>query len=319
MKSFNQVRAFFITKENEKEILNRRRALLFITFLFSLGVAIILVFGDEKDSSVIIETIEPIKVSIGEMDSQPMSGTVSGLLHSSQRKEQEKLARSAPRRERPRLVTQVEYRAPQVIKRKVEEGLSHGLPLGTNLVGKLLTTIDTRETNQLYKVLLPYGGRDKNGGEVPKNTILFGKVNYPGKGKKVFIQFSKALLPNGREVGLNAQALNSKDYSPGLVGEYHGRTTERIVSTLGLTMVSAMTDTLTEREAIGGGIGNGAFMAMEATPKATAKNALLQGVSRVSEMEAQRRAQDLSDQQEFVTVPAGQELIVNLVATYYGD
>lgn len=319
MKGLNQVRSFFIKKENEKEVLNRKRTFLFVAFLISLGVLVVLVFGSENDSSVIIETIEPIKVNVEEKEHPQASGTISGLLHSSQRKEQEKLARSAPRQERPRLVTQVEYRAPQVIKRKVEEGLSHGLPLGTNLVGKLLTTIDTRETNQLYKVLLPYGGRDKNGGEVPKNTILFGKVNYPGKGKKVFIHFSKALLPNGREVNLNAQALNSKDYSPGLFGEFHGRTTERIVSTLGLTMVSAMTDTLTEREAIGSGVGNGAFMAMEATPKATAKNALLQGVSRVSEMEAQRRAQDLSDQQEFVTVPAGQELIVNLVATYYGD
>ena len=61
-----------------------------------------------------------------------------------------------------------------------------------------------------------------------KNTVLFGTVNYPKKGQKVFIQFSKALLPDGREVELKAQALNAKDYSPGLEGKLHSGTTARV-------------------------------------------------------------------------------------------
>ena len=223
------------------------------------------------------------------------------------------------RRPAPRYVKDVEYKAPQVIERKGPDGFAKGLPLGTNLVGKLLTAIDTREAGQLYKVLLPYGGKDKNGGSLPKNSIAFGKISYPGKGEKVFIQFTKALLPDGREVKMKAQALNSKNYSPGLTGDFHGKRTERIVATLGLTMVSAMSDTLTEREALGGPAGQGGMVATEVTPKATAKNALYQGISKVSEMEAGRQASELGNQQEYVTIPAGKEMVVNLVSTYYGQ
>lgn len=317
-KFLHLVRSFFFKKENGKEVLNRQRTLLSCGFFLSLGVFVVIFFGPENDSSVILETSEPIKSERIENPPPELSGTVSGLLNTSRRKELEQQSRKTPPPERSRYVQNIEYKAIQVIERKGADSLSHGLPVGSNMVGKLLTTIDTRETNQLYKVLLPYGGQDRNGGDIPKNTILFGKVSYPGKGKKIFIKFSKALLPDGQEVELNAQALDSKEYSPGLLGQFHGRTMERVASTLGLTMASVMTDTLTEREAIGGGVSNGGIMAMEATPKATAKNALLQGLSKVSEMEAQRQANELANQQEYVTVPAGQEMIVNLVSTYYG-
>ncbi|MEZ4744002.1 MAG: TrbI/VirB10 family protein [Bdellovibrionota bacterium] len=147
---------------------------------------------------------------------------------------------------------------------------------------------------------------------IPKNSIVFGTAKYSGKGQKVFLQLSKLLLPDGKEVKLIAQALNSYDYSPGIEGEFHGKATERIVSTLGLSMVSAMTETLTEREVLGKG------EVTEARPKATMKNALYQGVSKASEMEAQRQASEMNQDPEFVTIPAGQELIINLLETYYG-
>lgn len=317
------VRSFFIKKDGEKDVLDRKRVFICIGLLVGIGSMSVIFFGENNDSSVIAQSSTPIEhdqAKKGDSSSKDLqaSNKVNGLLNSSE-SIGEKPNNRNQRRVFPRRTLNIEYKATQVIERKGPSGLSKGLPLGTNLIGKLLTSIDTRETGQYYKVLLPYGGKGKNGGSLPKNTIAFGKISYSGKGKKVFISFTKALLPDGREVKMKAQALNSKSYSPGLVGDFHGKRTERIVSTLGLTMVSAMTDTLTEREALGGQPGSGGMVATELTPKATAKNALYQGISKVSEMEAQRQASELGNQQEYVTIPAGTELIVSLVSTYYGD
>ncbi|MCB0368644.1 MAG: hypothetical protein KDD45_04150 [Bdellovibrionales bacterium] len=308
-------------KEGEKEVLNRKRLFLGLGLIIGLGAMVVILFGSSKDTSVIVNSTEPIKMEATgnqALTSQPIedSKKVNGMLNASAQIVQSQSSKKHSNLNH-RYVKKIEYKAVQVIERKGVDGLEAGLPLGTNLVGKLLTSIDTREMDQLYKVLLPYGGRDKNGGSLPANTIIFGKINYPGKGEKVFIQFSQALLPGGKEVELKAQALNSKDYSPGLIGEYHGKRTERIAATLGLSMVSAMTDTLTERETLGSGSSNNGTIAMEATPKATARNAFYQGVSKASEMEAQRQASELGNELEYVTVPAGQEMIVNLVSTYY--
>lgn len=203
------------------------------------------------------------------------------------------------------------YRAPLVVEREGVELIGgESLPIGTNLKGQLLTAIDTRETKQLYKVLLPEGGGDLRGGFISRGSLLFGHISYPGRGRKVFMSFSKALLPEGREVPIMAQALNAKDLSPGLVGDFHGKAKERVASTLGLTMLSAMTDTLTQKK--------GSGFHRDLTPKATLKNAFYQGVSQASEMEAKRQADQLANQPEYVTLPAGTEMIVNLLETYRG-
>ncbi|MDX1470829.1 MAG: hypothetical protein R3213_04980, partial [Flavobacteriaceae bacterium] len=88
--------------------------------------------------------------------------------------------------------------------------------------------------------------------------------------------------------------------------DYHGTATVRIATTLGLSMVSGMTEVLTEKQALGE---SGAV-----TPKATMKNAFYHGVSKVSEMEANRQAGELSNEKAYVTVDAGSDLIVSLIA-----
>lgn len=312
MRFLTKVRRFFVKQDGEKDVLNKKRAFLFLNLSVGIAICFILIFGSTEDSSVVIESMGPIEKEKREQSSskKTTSKKVAGLLNSSKEKEDDE-AQNAHSRGHGRYIKNIEYKAPQVIRRKGPDGFTKGLPLGSNLIGKLLTSIDTREVRRLYKVLLPYGGKDKNGGSIPKNTIIFGTVNYPGKGNKLFIQFSKALLPDGKEVKLNAQALSSKNYSPGILGDFHGRGTERIVSTLGLSMVSAMTDTLTEKQALGQG--------ESIIAKATTKNALYQGVSRAAEIEAGRQAEELGKQQEYVTVQAGTEMIVNLISTYYGD
>ena len=306
-----RIKLFFLKKEGGKEVINRKKLFITVTLVFGVGACVIIFSRVGRDSSVVINSTEPIDMgSHEEVVTQPSSPKVNGMLHASQQRGYENAHR---RQTKPttRKAHKIEYKAQQVIERKGADSFTAKLPIGTNLIGKLLTGIDTREVKQLYKVFLPYGGKSKHGGSISRNSILFGTVNYPGKGKKVFMQFSKALLPDGKEVELKAQALNAKDYSPGLVGEFHSKAIERVASTLGLTMLSAITDTLTEKQALSA---EGTV-----TPKATAKNALYQGIAKASEVEAQRQMGELGNVQEYVTIPAGQELIVNLVTTYHSE
>lgn len=203
----------------------------------------------------------------------------------------------------------VKYKARQVIERE-NTGFERDkvIPMGTNLIGQLLTSIDTREPEQFYKVFLPYGGKFKGGAEIPKGSTLYGKIRYSGKGRKVFISFTKGVFPTGQEFAIQAQALNSKDYSPGILGDFHGQTGSRVAATLGLSVISAASNVLTERQELG------RFGAV--APKANLKNAMYAGISRAAEMEASRQAESLNEKEEYVTVDAGKDLIVNLTGEY---
>lgn len=203
-------------------------------------------------------------------------------------------------------VPQIKLMAKQIITRSDLPSSEGSLPTGTNFIGKLISTIDTRDQNQFIKALLPYGGSFKGKNKIPKDTVLLGSVNYPGTGEKVFVNFVKAIFPDGQEIEVNAQALNPQDYSTGILGDYHGTATVRIATTLGLSMVSGMTEVLTEKQALGE---SGTI-----TPKSTMKNAFYHGVSKVSEMEANRQAGELSNEKAYVTVDAGNDLIVSLIA-----
>ena len=305
MKFVARIRSFFLKKDGGKEVIDKKRFWVAVVAVVGVGVFTIIYSEAGGDSSVVVNATAPIKAGSFEtaQASLPVSQKVSGLLQAS---EQRVLA-SKPRQTKPapKRNLKIQYKAPQVIERKGVDSFTSKLPIGSNLIGKLLTAVDTRETEQLYKVLLPYGGKG-----IPKNTILFGTITYPNKGRKVFMQFSKALLPDGKEVELKAQVLSAKDYSPGLVGKLHSGAVARVASTLGLTMVSAFTDTLTEKQVLGS--------EGQVTPKATTKNALYQGIAKSSEVEAQRQMAELGNVQEYVTIPAGQELIVNLLSTYRG-
>ena len=306
MKLIARIRAFFLKQEASKEVLDQKKFFGVMIFILGTGALVIFYSNMSGDSSVVVNSNAPIETSdVAEVKaSVPISQKVSGLLRASEQHRHIVL----PKKQAKHTGKKIKYRAPQVIERK--DSFTSKMPLGTNLIGKLLTSIDTRESEQLYKVLLPYGGKGKHGG-IPKNTVLFGTITYPNQGTKVFMQFSKALLPDGQEVELKAQALSAKDYSPGLEGELHSGTTARVAATLGLTMVSAFTDTLTEKQVLGN--------EGQVTPKATTKNALYQGIAKASEVEAQRQMAELGNVQAYVTISAGREIIVNLLSTYRSE
>lgn len=208
-------------------------------------------------------------------------------------------------RSQPNLISNIKYKAKQVLRPDNHQNVMDALPTGSNLIGRLLTAIDTRDSSQIVKVILPYGGVFKNERVLEKNTVLMGKVNYPGKGEKVFIQFDRGIHPDGREFKVEAQALNSSDYSSGLLGEYHSQADLRFLATVGLKMLSSGSEVLVEKEALS--------EAQAPTPKATMKNAMLQGLSEGANMEAGRQAQEMQAKKEYVTVDAGEDVIVNLL------
>lgn len=302
------IRKFFLVKDGGKEVLRTTRAMLVAGAVVLVGVGVTLYFGQQNDTSFWGRTDKPIVANQETPATAPATaGTVGSLLKNS---ESRGTGNRPPKREGGGM--KINYRAKQVL---VSEGAfdpARAIPMGTNLIGKMLTTIDTRQADQLVKVLLPYGGRFSAGGEIPKNSIVFGQVSYGGKGKKVFIKFSKGVFPEGKEFSMEAQALSSGDYSPGVSGSFHGNADMRVASTLGLTMVAGMSDVLTEKESLGGG----GFMPGSVTPKSTMKNAVMHGVSQVAQDEATRQAQAIGEEQEYVTVDAGTDLIVSLTKAY---
>jgi type IV secretory pathway VirB10-like protein len=200
------------------------------------------------------------------------------------------------------------FRAKQVLERDNGKSGKKALPTGSNLIGKLLTTIDSRDLSSPIKVLIPYGGKFQGEEFIEKNTVFIGKASYSGKGERVFISFDRAILPSGQEKSITASALDSSDYSNGIVGDVHSETGMRIAGSLGLTMVSSMSDVLTEKTAHGE---SGVVI-----PKANIRNAAFQGVSKISAMEASRQAETIAQTPPYITLDAGIDLIVTLGAIY---
>ncbi|MBX3034591.1 MAG: hypothetical protein KF865_11760 [Bdellovibrionaceae bacterium] len=306
----SSVRSFFLVKDGGKEVLRTTRALLCAAAVILVGVCVSLFFGGQDDTSYLGKTDKPLSADVG--DQTPTTPPATGGKVGSLFRNSEARGTGETRKRPSGGGMKVNYQAKQVL---VSEGAfdpARTIPMGTNLIGKTLTTIDTRQADQLVKVLLPYGGRFHAGGEIPKNSIVFGQVSYGGKGKKIFVKFSKGIFPSGEEFSLEAQALSSSDYSPGITGRFHGNADLRIASTLGLTMVAGMSDVLTEKESLGGS----ATQPGAVTAKANMKNALYHGVSEVAKSEAQRQAEAIGDEQEYVTVDAGSDMIVSLTKAY---
>ena len=197
----------------------------------------------------------------------------------------------------------MKFAAKQVLIRE-DNSLGYGFPVGSNFIGELQSTIDTRDANQVVRVVLPYGGKSRNGGstELPKGTLLLGRVNYTGKGEKVFIQFNQAIFPEGKTIKIAAIALDPKDYSTGLSGEIQSQAKSRTLSTLGLNALSAIGNVMIEKESLG-------LYQVEA--KASAKNALLAGASKAAEIEA-GRLQEQTAVEDFVQVDTGTAVVISL-------
>ncbi len=267
-------------------------------------------FSSPNDSSRLVKSTESVrerlaKTAEGKVALPPVKGISNEVPAREEREKPKVAARTRP--------SNINYRAKQVIERADYSDPSTTLPRGTAFIGRLLTSIDTRSHSSLTKIELPYGGSFQGNEILPRGSVLFATANYDGNGEKVFLDVQSGIYPDGEQFQVRAQVLTAKDYSPGIEGDYHGTFTNRVASNLGLTFVSGLTDVLQDKESLGGG---GAFQASPITPKPTLKNGLLAGVSKVTDSEAQRMAQELAGQKPFVTVESGKELIVSLLERF---
>jgi hypothetical protein len=201
----------------------------------------------------------------------------------------------------------IKYRGKQVLVRASSQG-DRALPTGTNLIGKLLSSIDTRHTDKFVRVMLPFGGKFRDRVGIPKGTVLLGTINYSGRGDRVFLSFHAGVLPDGQEIDIEATAMDSKDFSPGLIGSYHSAFGSRAGATLGFSFAAGASDVLQEREALGHW--------QATTPKPTMKNAVLNGISEFSRTEGSFQLEEARQDGAYVTLNQGKELIITLTKTF---
>lgn len=306
--NFVKFKAFYFIEEGGKSVINSMR--LKYTFSLFVGTTILFQIFRPEDQSLLSKSFRRFESKIT-LAARKDFGNAQDLVnaHDKEAKGQvhvEQHSKASP--------VKLTYNARQVIERTEAQGLVTPIPSGTNFVGKLINGIDTRDDNQVLKVILPYGGRHPSGGSIPKDSILLGNASYSG-GDRVYVRFSRVIYPSGQEYKMEAQALSSGDYVPGLVGYRHSETDLRVAGSLVLNMVSAGADVLTQRSTLGN---NPYGMAM-AQPDANMKNAALQGVSQVTKQNAERVGGKMQNKEEYLTVQTGGDLIVSLLTPFKGE
>ena len=80
-----------------------------------------------------------------------------------------------------------------------------------------------------------------------------------------------------------------------------------MAAVLGLSLLSGVSETLVEKEALGQGF--------HITPKASVKNGLYKGMAEVAKREGQRMAERPRQAPEYVTVEAGKDMIISLTGS----
>lgn len=297
---------FYIKNDGGKKIVQKANVGI-TAFVIACIVATITILRPDEDTSFVAQSSTALikKEEIPQKQNEEGDATKANLEHL---KEEVRSRRSGSSNSVNRSgASQIVYKAPQIVQRKGSDP-TKTLPIGTRMIGKLRSGIDTREPNQLIEVTLPYGGSAAWERRIDRNSSLFGTISYPGKGEKVYINFHRGVNLDGSEFRIQAQALNPIDFSPGILGESHDAFGLRIAATAGLSMLSSISEVMVEKEVLG----QGAFP----TPKSTLRNALLSGARRGTEQEAQRRAEQIQGEGEYVIIEAGEELIVNLTETY---
>jgi hypothetical protein len=310
---FNKVlgkfKSYYFVDEGGKNVINRKRVKY--TFSVLVGVTTLFQIFSPQDDSILGKSYKPFEnVEKGTTKTQIDNSEAILNAHNLEAQTSEN-ATTGKAKVKPMKIT---YNGRQVFERTETQGLLTPIPSGTNFIGKLINGIDTRQDNQTLKVILPYGGSHPSGGKIPRDSVLLGSATYSG-GDRVYIRFNRIIFPNGQEYRIDAQGLSSGDYTPGLVGVQHSETDLRVAGSLGLTMVSAVTDVMTQRTVYGS---NPYGMGM-AQPNANMRNASLQGVSQVAKQESERVGNKMQEKEEYLTVMTGGDLIISLLTPFKGE
>lgn len=303
-----KIGTFFVKEDGGKTVLNLKRVFLVggpILFLLVLTTALL---SMQEDSSFLGKTDKKILDDGLNSESQVEGGKTFSSIVKKVLGNGTATAAEKKKSQQPRALAKINFKAAQVISRDSAGDPTRSVPIGTNMIGKTLTAIDTREPNQTIKILLPYGGRSKLGVEIEKGTVLFGQVNYSGKGRKVSVVITKGLTPDEQEFDIAAQVLDPANYSVGLVGESNSQSDLRVLSALGLSVAAGAAEIMVERETMNG-MG-------QTAPRPTIGNTALRGLSASSQEEANRQGEKFKDAEDYITVPAGRDVIVTLTKSY---
>ena len=205
----------------------------------------------------------------------------------------------------PRLIS---YKKKQVLERNSFAN-GKGIPAGKKIIARLDTAIDSRFPSEV-SATIPFSVVFQGETIIPENSTLLGIYAYPQGSNRIFISFSKCILPNGKQIPFRGQALDSSDYQIGIVGKNHSKSSTRLMKSIAMGMVSPMAETLTEKESLGNGY--------TVTPKPKLKNAFLQGLSKSSEIEAKRQIESIKGDRDYLTIPSGKEIIVTVLGLRQG-
>ena len=275
----------------------KKIAVLSVTFFtFPLLLSLFFKTWREKDSSQLKRVLVPMQ----ESQSSPTQKNQERWGGIGKKKRKREIL---PKKKT--LKKKVIYRARQIVEREFFRENS-GIPLSARIKGRLLSFLDTRNLTP-QRVFLEEEVKNAKGVTLlPKGSVLMGQAQYPGQGKRVFLSFGSALLPDSRKFFLSAQILDPEDYSLGLKGELHSNAAHRVASTLGLHMLSGATQTMVEKESLG--------QSTRPTPKSYLRNALLNGISMATREEAHRKARQMSQRPEYVFLRAGREVVVSFLS-----
>ncbi|MBY0384101.1 hypothetical protein K2X05_02990 [bacterium] len=299
-KLFIKIAAFFQKESGEKTVIDKKKLGIFVVvFLVVLVCSWFIWTCFTNDTSVFIKTTAKAKEQARSDDEKPSQENNEGTVGNSQ------FLGNVPKSIKPtrRAVKPIiKYKASQIIDLSSDESSGEKQNArGTVLRVRLLTSVDTREPSQICKAMV----LDRSMPSLPAKSLLFGSA-IMGTSRRVIINFDHALLPTGEELAIKAQAIDSKTNLIGVSGDYHGKLGTRAIGTMGLNMVSGMSEVLAQKESLGGIQGQVAV-------KSSLKNAFYNGIAKTAESEAGRQAEQLNQEPEYVLLKNGTEFSIQLL------
>lgn len=294
-----KVKTYFREESGGKKVIAIRKVAPSSITVFLGGVLILAWLSPKQDYTYYRQTSAARKQELKVYADKPNVSSSVALLFGNGQKQME--AEKKKDAEDKKKKVSIQYFAPQVLGSRANG--PKAIKSGAKLIGVLLNPIDTRAPS-VVRVKIPKGG-DASGVSIEPESVLIGQYFYSGDQNRVYFTFSRIDSPDGVSRKIAALALDASDYTPGVCGEEFTNTGVKIAATMGLNMFAGMTDTLTDRDSLGN-----SFNSVQAKP--TMKNALLQGVSRAAQDQANRTASSIDQIKSYVVVPEGKEMIIEL-------
>ena len=301
--------SFYREKVGEKSVFKKRPLFITLALILVLSMVTNSFFSQERKKSIVAHTSKELLPSEKRPSKKPKVDEEMNALFE-QKKRISRHKKKKRRRHGHNSLPIVHYRKKQLLVRKQINAVNI-IPSGKKIIAQLLNSIDTRHSSTEVLAKVPFEVRFKKELAIPKRSRFIGVFSHVQGSERIFISFSKCIFPDGTEIPIHAQALDASDYRVGVKGLYHGQTSVRMAKSIAFGMISPMAHTLTKKEALGQGF--------VATPKATMKNALLQGVAQSSERESKRQIREIKGDRDYLTLPAGKEMIVNLLSSFKGN